>query len=125
MFNVCVYAVVREWLWQVLGDDAAQGGVEEAVHDYVVAFFVNNGLVAARCPEWLQSSFTILVNLFECIGLRTYAAKKKVMACLPGKIRVAKMEEEYAAQQTGNAAVTKHWRVDCKVCGISLVAESL
>jgi hypothetical protein len=27
MFNVCVDAVVREWLQQVLGDDAAQGGV--------------------------------------------------------------------------------------------------
>jgi hypothetical protein len=42
MFNVCVNAVVREWLRQVVGDDAAQGGLGEAVHDYSVAFFVNN-----------------------------------------------------------------------------------
>jgi hypothetical protein len=47
------------------------------------------------------------------------------MTCLPGKIRVAKTEEEYAAQQTGNAATTKRQRVDCKVCGISFAAESL
>ncbi len=102
MFNVCVNAVVREWLRQVLEDDAAQGGLGEAVRDYMVVFFVDNGLVAARYSEWLQSSFTILVNLFKDIGLRTNAAKTKVMTCLPGKIRVSKTEEEYAAQQTEN-----------------------
>jgi hypothetical protein len=59
------------------------------------------------------------------MGLQTNAAKTKVMTCLPGKIQVAKTEEEYAAQQTGIAAATKRWRIDCKVCGISLAAESL
>ncbi len=48
MFNVSVNAVVREWLWQVLGDNAAQGGLGEAVHNYVVVFSVDDGLVAAR-----------------------------------------------------------------------------
>jgi hypothetical protein len=124
MFNVCVNAVVREWLRQCLGDDAAQMGIGEAVRDHVVAFFVDDGLVAARCPEWLQSSFSILICLFECIGLKTNAAKMKVMTCLPGKIRVAKMEE-YAAQQTGNTTAAKRRRVDCEVCGVSLAAESL
>jgi hypothetical protein len=95
------------------------------VHDHVVAFFVDDGLVAARCPEWLQSSFTILIHLFKCIGLQTNAAKTKVMTCLPGKIQVAKTEEEYAAQQTGNTTAANRWRVDCEVCGVSLMAESL
>ena len=125
MFNICVNAVVREWLRQCLGDDAAQGGIGEAVCDYIVAFFVDDGLVVARCPEWLQSSLTILVNLFERIGLKTNAAKTKVMTCLPGKIRVAKTEEEYAAQQTGDTTTAKRRRVICEVCGISLAAESL
>jgi hypothetical protein len=125
MFNICVNAVVREWLWQVLGDDAAQGGLGEAARNHAVALFVGNGLVMVRCPEWKQSSFTILVNLFKRIGLRTNAAKTKVMTCLPGKIWVARTEEEYAAQQTGNATTAKRWHIDCKACGISLVAESL
>jgi hypothetical protein len=86
MFNVCVNAVVREWLWQCLGDNAAWMGIGEAVRDHVVAFFVDNGLVVARCPEWLQSSFTILIHLFKRIGLKTNAAKTKVITCLPGKI---------------------------------------
>jgi hypothetical protein len=121
----CVDAVVREWLQQVLGDDTAQGGLGEAARNQAIVFFVNNRLVMARYPEWLQSSFTIPVNLFERIGLLTNAAKMKVMMCLLGKIRVARTEEEYAAQQTGNATTSKRWRIDCKVCGISLAAESL
>jgi len=101
MFNVCVDCVVREWLRQVLGEDVARGGVGNLVRNQCIAFFVNDGLVAARCPEWLQTSFNILIILFEQIGLRMNANKTKVMMCLPGKIQVAQMEEEYASQQTG------------------------
>jgi hypothetical protein len=86
MFNICVDAVVREWLWQCLGDNTARMGIGEAARDHVVAFFVDDGLVAARCPEWLQSSFTILIHLFERIGLKNNAAKTIVMTCWPGKI---------------------------------------
>jgi hypothetical protein len=101
MFNVCVDCVIREWLRQVLGEDVAQDGVGNLVRNQCIAFFVDNGLVAARCPEWLQSSLDILITLFEQIGLWTNAKKMKVMTCLPGKIRVAQMEEEYASQQMG------------------------
>jgi hypothetical protein len=96
------------------------------VRDQCIAFFVDDGLVAARCPEWLQTSFNILIPLFERIGLRTNAEKTKVMMCLPGKIQVAQTEEEYASQQTGfGTSTTKRRCVDCEVCGASLAAESL
>ncbi len=72
-----------------------------------IAFFVDDGLVAARCPEWLQSSFSIFINLFKWIGLWTNAEKTKVMMCLPGKIQVAQMEEAYKSQQTGLGTSTK------------------
>jgi hypothetical protein len=107
MFNVCVDCVIREWPQQVLGEDVTRDGLGEAARDHMVAFFINDRLVAARCPEWLQSSFQILIALFECIGLQTNAEKTKVMTCLPGRIRVAQTDEEYAAQQTGTAAMTK------------------
>jgi hypothetical protein len=126
MFNVCVDCVVREWLRQVLGEDVAQDGVGDLVCNQCIAFFVDDGLVAARCPEWLQSSFNILITLFKWIGLRMNAEKTKVMTCLPGKIQVAQIEEEYASQQTGlGTSTTKCQRIDCKVCGASLAAESL
>jgi hypothetical protein len=66
----------------------------------------------------------ILIHLFEHIGLKTNVTKTKVMTCLPGKIQVAKTEEEYAAQQTGNTTAMKRRQVDCEVCGVSLAAKS-
>jgi hypothetical protein len=64
--------------------DVARGGMGDLLRNQYIVFFVNDGLVAARCPEWLQSSFDIFINLFEQIGLRTNAKKTKVMTCLPG-----------------------------------------
>jgi hypothetical protein len=52
-------------------------------------------------------------------------SKDESHACLPGRIQIARTEEEYAAQQAGDATMTKHWHVVCNVCGISLAAESL
>jgi hypothetical protein len=107
--NVCVNCVVREWLWQVLGVDIAHNGVGDLVHNQCIAFFLDNGLVATRCPEWLQSSFTILINLFKCIGLWTKAKKTTFMTCFSGKIRIACTEAQYASQQTGlGTSTTEH-----------------
>ncbi len=77
MFNVCVDCVIREWLHQVMGDKVAWEGVGDAACDQYIAFFVDDGLVSARCPEWLQSSFDILIKLFERIGLLANANKNE------------------------------------------------
>jgi hypothetical protein len=108
-----------------MGDDIAREGVGDAARDQCIAFFVDDGLVSTRCPVWLQSSFDILAQLFERIGLLANADKTKVMICVPGKIQVTPTETEHASQRAGNTATTKHRRVDCDVCGASLAAESL
>jgi hypothetical protein len=109
MFNVCVDCVIREWLRQVLGEGVPHSGVGNLVRNQCIAFFVDNGLVVVRCPEWLQTSFDILITFFKQIGLRTNAKKTKVMTCLLGKIRVAQTEEVYASQQTGlRTSTMKH-----------------
>ena len=84
---MCVDAVVREWLHQTLGEEVAHDGIGDRVADILVAFFVDDGLVASRDPVWLQESFDILIGLFERIGLFTNAAKTKVMTCIPGRIQ--------------------------------------
>jgi hypothetical protein len=88
MFNVCVNAVIREWLWRMIDDEAMHGRFAEASRE-IVAFFVDDGLVGSRDPIWLQSALDVLVILFESIGLRTNPDKTKVMTCVPGNIRVA------------------------------------
>jgi hypothetical protein len=126
VFNVCVDAVVREWLHQMLGDNAAREGIGDDVAE-LVAFYIDNGLIASRDPVWLQSSFDILISLFECIRLYTNATKTKVMRCIPGRIREGYTEEEYTQHRTGVETATdrKHPRVDCQICGVSLQTGSL
>ncbi len=126
MFNVCVDAVVREWLHQTLDEDATRDGVSNRVAEILVAFYVNNGLLASQDPVWLQELFDILIGLFEWIGLFTNAAKTKVMVSILGRTHEAYMEEQYTEYKspTGAAANNKHCHVDCEVCGVSLAAGS-
>ncbi len=126
MFNVCVDAVVREWLHQTLGEEVAHDGIGDRVAEVLVAFYVDDGLIASRDPVWLQESFDILIGLFERIGLFTNAAKTKVMTCIPGRIQEGYTAEEYAdyKSQTVTAADKKRRCVDCEICGASLAAGS-
>jgi hypothetical protein len=125
MFNVCVDAVIREWLCRMINEDAASGVFSEACRE-IVAFFVDNGLVGSRDAIWLQSAMEVLVTLFEGIGLWTNHNTTKVMTCVPGNIQVAHMEAAYHAQQLGPVDPTaKRHRVECDLCGASLAAGSL
>ncbi len=47
MFNVCVDAIVREWLYQMLDKDAAQDKKGDQMAEILVAFYVDNGLLAS------------------------------------------------------------------------------
>jgi hypothetical protein len=127
MFNLCVDAVVREWLHQTLGDDAARQGIGDEVAKWMVAFYIDDGLVASWDPVWLQSSFNILVGLFERIELFTNAAKKKVMMCMLGRIREGYSDEAYTLYKSGLETATdrKRRRVECQICGVSVQAGSL
>ncbi len=92
-----------------------------------MAFYIDNGLIAGRDSDWLQSSFNLLVSLFKHIKLYTNAAKMKVLACIPGRIREGYIEEEYTQHRTGVETATnrKRFRVDCQICGVSLQAGYL
>ncbi len=46
MYNVCINAIVREWLHQMLGEEAAHDGLEDRVVEILVVFYVANGLTA-------------------------------------------------------------------------------
>jgi hypothetical protein len=125
MFNVCVDAVIREWLCRTTNKEAASAVFSEACRE-IVAFFIDDGLVGSRYPIWLQSAMDILVTLFEGIGLRANPDKTKVRTCVPGNIQVAHTEAVYHVQQQGPVDPTvKRHQVECYVCGISLAAGSL
>jgi hypothetical protein len=110
--------MVREWLHQTLGEEVARDGLGDRVVEILVAFDVDDGLIASRDPVWLQESFDVLIRLFERIGLFTNAAKTKVMVCIPGQIREGWTKEEYADYKSQTEPTNgKRRRVDCEFCG--------
>ncbi len=128
IFNVVVDAVVQEWLHQKLGVEFTRQGLGDLAQTILVAFYADDSVLSARCPEWLQNSFTILVGLFKHgVGLCTNAQKMKVMMCIPDKIRVSMTEKVYNdyCQEASTHATRKHLRVECNICGQSMQAASL
>jgi hypothetical protein len=49
MFNVCVDAVIREWLYRTIDEEATHCRFSGASRE-IVAFFVDGGLVGSRDP---------------------------------------------------------------------------
>jgi hypothetical protein len=109
----------------MIDKEAAHKRFEGASRE-IVAFFVDDGLVRSRDPIWLQGALNILVILIESIGLKTNPDKMKVIMGVPGNIRVAHTEEAYHMQQYEpvNPTANRH-RVECDICGVSLVVGSL
>ncbi len=122
---MCVDAVIREWLWRMIDEEAPHGRFA-GVSREIVAFFVDNGLVGSRDPVWLQSALNILVTLFESIGLRINPDKTKVMTCIPGNIRVAHTKEAYHTQQYGpvNPTAKRHW-MECDAQHVLVICSQL
>ena len=87
IFNVMVDAIVREWMRQVVGDEAASEGLKDAIRILLAIFYADDGYIASRSKQQLQDALEILVDLFERVGLRTNTKKTKGMTCVPGKIR--------------------------------------
>ena len=68
IFNVIVDAIIRGWLYQVLGDKVTRSGVGADICQFLAAFYANDGLIQARDPALLQSSFNILLEYFKVLA---------------------------------------------------------
>ena len=128
IFNVMVDAIVREWLRQVLGDEVACSGIGAEIQVFLAAFYADDGLIQSRDPVILQSSFNILVKLFEHVGLCTNTTKTVTIVCVPGKIWTPLLREVYDNCRQGFVTPLAEWkrrRVQCEHCGAHLSAALL
>ena len=75
IFNVVVDAVVRHWL-QIATQEAERRGErgKEGQHQAAL-FYADDGMIASSDPRWLKWAFTVLVGLFDRVGLRTNRKK--------------------------------------------------
>jgi len=121
-----VDAVVRQWLKQMIGEEAARGEKAVDIRILLVCFYIDDGVLATADPAFLQRAFDALVELFDIVGLRTNTVKTEAMTFIPGRIRTCLSERAYVARMEGlteRRASTA--RVSCRKCGADLAEGSL
>ena len=109
------------WRW------SCQLGSWGEIRHFLAAFYAVDGIVQSRDPIFLQSSFDILICLFERDMLRTNTTKTKVMVCVPRKICIHTSNHVYNNMREG---LTTHadWskrQVQCEECGVHMASSSL
>ena len=127
IFNVIVDAVVWELLRQTRGDEVARSGVGAEICRFLAAFYADDGLIQSRYLALLQSSFNILVELFERVGFHMSTKKTVTMVCVPWKIRTPHIQEVHDNDRQGIITLDE-WQcrhVQCEHCGAHLSAASL
>ena len=81
IFNVVVDAVVRQWLHLATQESERRGERGRERRHQAALFYADDGMIASTDPLWLQWAFTILVELFDRVGLKTNQRKTVSMAC--------------------------------------------
>jgi hypothetical protein len=85
LFNILVDAVVCEWVWQLKEDvDYKEGKLAALTATFFAIFYVNDAYLASWDAGFLQHPLTLLVDLFQWVGLRTNTSKMQTMICTPG-----------------------------------------
>ena len=128
VFNVVVDAVVRHWLYLTTQEAERRGGRGRERRHQAALFYADDGMIASTDPRWLQWAFTILVGLFDRVGLKTNQRKTVSMACRPCSAAGNRSKKSYKHTMTGKGLSPKkrkRERVTCEDCGQEMTAASL
>jgi hypothetical protein len=88
LFNIFVDSVVREWVRLLEEDgDYKEGKLAALTSTFFANFYVHDAYLASWDAGCLQHAFTLLVDLFQHVGLQTNTSKTQTMICMPGRIR--------------------------------------
>ncbi len=82
LFNLVVDAVTRKWLvWLPLKGvrDHGEQYLDKLMQGFLAIFYVDDAYFSSRDPVFLQMALSILVELFERVGLETNCLKTQAM----------------------------------------------
>ena len=128
IFNVVVDAVVRHWLLLATKEAERRGERGGEGRHQAALFYADDGMIASSDPRWLQWAFTILVGLFDRVGLKTNQHKTVSMTCRSCSPSGNRSEASYAHTMTGAGPTPrerKRERVTCGDFGQEMAAGSL
>ena len=86
-------------------------------------FYVNNGRIAGRDHKWFQDSLSVMVAMFQRMGLEMNLEKSKTLVFIPGYIWVKWEEHEYKRQATGEGEKCREQnmlRVSSSECAVTV-----
>jgi hypothetical protein len=121
IFNVVVDAMVRAWYNKL---------EEEGLSDIVQAiFYADDGHLYSTNADALQQATNIIVNLFECMGLKTNPEKTKAMICTPQPSVTRTCSPAYKRRMGDHTKATysarKRQHVECDICNDRIQTQSL
>ena len=107
IFNVVVDAVVRHWLHLATQEAVRRREWGRERRHQAALFYADDGMVASTDPRWLQWAFTILVGLFDRVGLKTNQRKTVSMVCRPCSAAGNRTKTSYKHTMTGKGLSPK------------------
>ena len=69
IFNIMVETVVREVLFKFSGTQEADNGLGWVAVEHNIVFYAGDRPIAGRKPIWFQMTLTVVVRMFERVGL--------------------------------------------------------
>ena len=76
IFNLVVDAVVHHWLQIAIQEAERRGERGREGRHQAALFYADDGMLAFSDPRWIQWAFTVLVRLFDRVGLKTNREKR-------------------------------------------------
>ncbi len=108
-------------------EDYKEGELAALTATFFVIFYVDGPYLAQQDAGFLQHGLTLLVNLFQRVGLRTNTSKMQTMICTSSRIWTQLPTKSYHRMQRGRVTAAK-WNspnVQCYQCGKGMKAGSL
>ena len=75
--------MVRHWLHIATQETDRRGERGREGRHQAAIFYADDRMIALSNPQWLQWAFTVLVGLFDRVGLKTNQRKTVSMTCRP------------------------------------------
>ena len=105
-----VDAVVRHWLKLATQEAERRGERGREGRHQAALFYADDGMIASSDPRWLQWDFTVLVGLFDSVGLKTNQRKTVSMTCRPCSTPGNRTEASYEHMMTGDGPTPRGGR---------------
>ena len=78
--------------------------------------YVDNVRIVGHNPVWVQMALTVVVGMFDRVGLKTNLGKTKSILCTPGFIRGKQGVAAYNRRVKGEGTTFRDQKINRVIC---------